>query len=137
LIGAADWSRAAVFSVAPGHALALADAGLERDDRLAGGHADADAQLAGRILLVERFDRGEDRQCCAHRALGVVPVRDRSAEQRDHGVADELLDAAAVLLEHVPQPLVVRLEQREHVFGIELLGTACRSDDVDEHGSDR
>ena len=126
-----------VQHVAPGHALALTDPRLERDDGFAGGDADADAQLARRILFVQRVDRADDREAGADGTLGVVLVGDRGAKERDDGVADELLDAAAVLLEHVPQPGVVRLEQREDVLGVELLGAARRADDVDEHGRDR
>ena len=129
--------RSRVEHVAPGHALPLADACAERDDRLAGGDADPNPQLAGRILLVQERDRGEDRKTGAHRPLGVVLVGDGCAEERDNGVADELLDRAPVALEHLAKLRVVRLEQRQHVLGVEVLGAARRADDVHENSRHR
>ena len=44
---------------------------------------------------VELVDRGQDAQRRAHRALGIVFVRDRRTEDRHDRVADELLHRAA------------------------------------------
>ena len=44
---------------------------------------------------------------CPNRPDGVVLVDDRDPEHRHHGVADELLDGAAVGLEHGLHPLEV------------------------------
>ena len=51
---------------------------------------------------VELGHRGDEVERSAHRALGVVLVRDRRPPHRHHRVADELLDRAAVALD---QPL--------------------------------
>ena len=94
-------------------------------------------QLADRILLVQRVDRAEDREAGADGTLGVVLVGDRDAEERDDGVADELLDACRRAARARAAAGRSRLEQREHVLGVELLGAARRADDVDEDGRDR
>ena len=95
--------RRRVDDVAGDHALALLRPRAERDERLPGVDADAELELG---LLVE--DPVADRERGAHRALGVVLVRDRRAEHGHHRVADELLDRAAEALELVAQPRVVR-----------------------------
>ena len=93
-VGAADLqTRRRVDDVARGHALAGLRAGVERDERLAGRDPDADLELA---VLGERV---ADRERRPHRALRVVLVCDRGAEDGHHGVADELLDGAAEALE--------------------------------------
>ena len=51
-------------------------------------------------------------------------MRDGRAEERHHGVADELLHRAAEALELRAQALVVGREDRPHVLGVELLGSA-------------
>ena len=87
---------------------------VERDERLA--RRDPDPQLE---LFLERELANRER--CADGPLGVVLVRDRRAEQRHHGVADELLDRAAVALELRADALVVRAEHRLDVLGVERL----------------
>ena len=98
----------------------------ERDERLAGRDADPDLELA---LLGERV---ADRERRAHRALGVVLVRDRRAEHRHDGVADELLDRAAEALELRADARVVRLEQPPHVLGVHRLRPRREADEVAE-----
>ena len=63
-----------------------------------------------------------DRERGADGALGIVLVRGRRAEERHHGVADELLDGAAVTLELRADALVVRAEERLDVLGVQRLG---------------
>ena len=53
-------------------------------------------------------ERVADRERRAHRPLGIVLVRDRRAEDGHDGVADELLDRAAVPLELAADRRVVR-----------------------------
>jgi hypothetical protein len=78
-----------------------------------------------------------DRERRADRALGIVLVRGRSAEERDHGVADELLDGAAEALELAAQVRVVGSEEPAHVLGIELLGAGGEADEIgEEHRHD-
>src|SRR5207247_9501061 len=54
----------------------------------------------------------------------------------DNGVADELLDRAAVTLELVPQPCVVRREQGADVLGIELLRPRREANQIREQDRD-
>ena len=63
-------------------------------------------------------------------------MRDRRAEDRDHRVADELLDGAAPALELGAQPLVVRAQERVDVLGVELLGARREADQVGEEDGD-
>ena len=64
-------------------------------------------------------------------------MRDGSAEEGDHGVADELLDGAAEALELTAQTLMVGSEQGPHVLRIHLLGSGSEADEVgEEHGDD-
>src|SRR5581483_10237430 len=59
-----------------------------------------------------------------------VRMRNRSAEDRHHGVADELLHRAAPLFDLLAKPRVVRSQECAHVLRVELLGTACEADEV-------
>ncbi len=115
-----------VHDVARGHALALGRPGAERDERLAG--RDRDPNLEVTLLA----DPVADRERGADRALGVVLVRGRRAEQRHHRVADELLDRPAAPLELGAQTRVVGLEDRAHVLRIHLLGPRGEPDEVGE-----
>ena len=124
--------RSGVDDVARDHALALLRPRAERDERLA--RVDADTELELGLLVEDPVADGERR---ADGALGVVLVRDRGAEDRHHGVADELLDRAAEALELVAEPSVVRAEQRAHLLGIHLLGARGEADEVgEEHRHD-
>ena len=60
------------------------------------GYADREVEL---LVLRELVDRLEDPQPRAHGALGIVLVSHGRAEDGHHGVADELLDRAAVALD--------------------------------------
>src|SRR4029078_2645236 len=60
----------------------------------------------------------------------------RRAEQREDGVAAELLERAAVGLELTAHACVVGSHQRLHVLGIEILGASGRLDQVDEDRRD-
>ncbi len=104
-----------VDDVARGHALACVGAGVERDQRLAGGDPDAEleALLDGEVA---------DRERRADRALGVVLVRGRGSEERHDRVADELLDGAAMSFELRADALVVRAQDRLDVLRVERLG---------------
>ncbi len=92
-------SRRRVDHVARDHALPL---GAERDGGLtreyAGTCLEPGAELGHSRDQVERG---------THRPLGVVLVCDRSAPDGHHRVADELLDRAAVPLDHRPGRLEV------------------------------
>ena len=93
--------------------------GLELDDRLARVHGEAELEA----VLLGPVANGERR---AHRALGIVAVRDGSAEDAHHGVADELLHVPAVALQLRADTLVVRDEKGADVLGVEALGASVK-----------
>jgi hypothetical protein len=117
------------------------------DDPLAelGACAERDHCLARRdrrphgdleTFLTELSDRVEDAQRRPHRALGVVLVRDRCAEDGHHRVADELLDGAAEALDVRLHALVVRAQRRADVLRVGTVGPAGEADEVDEEHRD-
>ena len=67
-----------------------------------------------------------------HRAERVVLVHDRDAEHGHHGVADELLDGAAVRLHDRPHAVEVAGEKRPKRLGVEPFSEAGRAGDVAE-----
>ena len=70
-------------------------AGTQRaDEHLAGVHADPQVDVDP-VLVAHLGEPFLHAQRGAHRALGVVLVRDRRAEERDERVADDLVDLAA------------------------------------------
>jgi hypothetical protein len=77
-----------------------------------------------------------NRERRAHGSLRVVLAGGRRAEDRDHRVADELLDRAAPALELGPKPLVVRPQERVDVLGVERLGACSEADEVGEEDGD-
>ncbi len=111
-VGAAACSRAAVLTTSP--AASLGSAPRSIDQRLAG--VDADPKLDPFLVCPVA-----DRECRSHRTLWVVLVGDGRAEDRHHGVADELLHRAAEALQLRKQAGVVGGEHRPHVLGVELL----------------
>ena len=121
-----------VDDVAGGHAFASGHVGAQHHERFAGVDADAYVQVQTGLLVVEPLDRGPNRECCAHRAFGIVLMCDRRPEQRHHGVADELLDGAAVVLQLVSQQRVVRSQRAAHVLHVHLLAAAGEPDQIRE-----
>ena len=106
----------------------------ERDDRLAGRDRRADGHVEP--LAAKLLDRLQDAQGGADRALGVVLVRHRRAEDRHHRVPDELLDRASEALDVGLDALVVRAEERAHVLGIGAVRAPGEADEVDEEDGD-
>ena len=99
-------------------------------DHLAAADADPplDAELGQRQLHLRR--RPE-------RAHGIVLVHGRQPEDRHHGVADELLDDAAVALDDRLHALEVAREQRAERLRVDRLAESRRTDDVaEQHGHD-
>ena len=78
---------------------------------------DADPRLEPELV-----HRGTHRKRCPGGALGVVLVRLRDAERREHGIAGELLDDAAVQRDAVRD----RVEELRHATAHHL-GIRCRS----------
>ena len=60
----------------------------------------------------------------------------RRAEDRHHGITDELLHDSAEGLELVAHRPVVRGEDGAHVLRVELLGARREADEVDEDDAD-
>ena len=99
-------------------------------DHLAG--VDADPRLQP-----ERGDGGAHLPGGPHRAQGVVLVGDRDAEHGHDGVADELLDRAAVPLEDRPHLVVVAAHRRPQRLGVGDVAERGRAGQVaedDGHG---
>ena len=117
-------TRRRVDQVAGDHALAP---GAERDRRLAGEHAGARLQTG-----TELRHRGDEFERGAHRPLGVVFVRGRCAPDGHDRVADELLDRAAVALDHRPRRLEVLGEELPRFLGVPRLGQRREADQVGE-----
>ena len=94
-------ARGGVDDVSRGHAFSCVGLCIELNERLARRDADSEleAVIGGKVA---------DGECRAYGALGVVLVRDRRAEERHDGVADELLHRAAVPFELRADARVVR-----------------------------
>ena len=73
------------------------------------------------MAVIDLADGVTNYECCAHRAFRVVAVRERRAEQTHDGVADELLDDTSERLDLQPDSLVVRRQERLHLFRVETL----------------
>jgi hypothetical protein len=118
-----------VDDVSRGHSLAFRRAGPQGDERLPGRNSDAELEAF--------LDREvADRESGADRALRIVLVRRRRAEERHDGIPDELLDGAAVALELATDAVVVRTEDGAHLLRVELLGLRRKPDKVAEEDGD-
>ena len=116
--------------VADDHPLPLLDAGAEPDERRPGRDGCAQHEIGAPAGPVADRERRTDR------ALGVVLVDERRAEESDDGVADELLHRASELLELVRGRAASTREQRPGVFRIEPLGALGVADEIDEDDAD-
>ncbi len=128
-------SRSRVDRVA-GHT-ALVGAAL-CGDRLTG--VDAHAQLQCAVLeaqldaqLLDRVDEG---QSCAHGAHSVVIACPRHAEDGHRGIADELLETAAVAGYRLAHCGKVAVLDRRHVLRVVLLGQRREANEVSEKNAD-
>ena len=88
--------RRGVDDVADDHRVSRLGPRVEIDDHLAGVDGEPRLEVELAVDDVHLAERVADRERRPHRPLGVVAVRDRRAEDPEHGVADELLDPAAV-----------------------------------------
>ena len=114
-----------VDDVTRDHGLTVGGAGVHGDDRLAGVDGDPYLQASVRSPV----SNGERR---SYRALRVVAVGRRRAEDAHHGVTHELLHDAAAPLDLGTNPLVVGSEDRADVLGVEALRLGSERDEVDE-----
>ena len=105
--------------------------GADRHRRLAGQHAGASLDArAERLDRVDQLERG------TNGALGVVLVRDRRAPDGHHRVADELLDRAAVALDHLAREVEVARQRVADVLRVTLLGERREADEIREQDAD-
>ncbi len=88
------------------------------------------------MVAVQLVDAIEHTQCRANRTLRVVAVRDRSTEHRHHGIPDELLERAAVVLDPVLRVGVVELESVAHVLRVGPVAPRSEAHQVDEQDRD-
>ena len=104
----------------------------ERHRRLAGEHA-----AAGLDPGAERPHGVDQLEGRADRALGVVLVRGRGAPDGHHGVADELLDRAAVAADDVGRELEVRDRSSRTASGSRPSDERREADEVREQDRDQ
>jgi hypothetical protein len=77
-----------------------------------------------------------DRKRGAYRALRIVLVRHRGAEDAHHGIADELFHRAASPLKLLAHVSVIGREQSTDVLRIEPFRLRSEADQIDEHDRD-
>ena len=106
---------------------------------LAGVHADPRGQPLAVLaleILVQRLERLAHPDRRAHGPDGVVLVETRDPEHGHHGVADELLDRAAVALDRRGHLVEVPTHHASEGFGIEALAERRGTGHVGEHDRD-
>jgi hypothetical protein len=108
-------------------------------DRLAGVDADAhlDRRIAGlaqprRVAphVILHLERGQQR------AMRMVLVRDRRAEQREHAVAGGLHDVAVVAMDRIDHDADRWIDERASLLGIDVLDQIHRAFDIGEQRGD-
>jgi hypothetical protein len=121
-----DVAGCAVF-----HAAARADGADDSDAAVdANAHAEAvDAEAALDIACIHP-QLVADLESGADRAFGVVLVRGRGAEEREHAVAGEILDGAAEGLDSVHDPRHRLPDDQPRLLRIEALGQPGRADQI-------
>ena len=134
--GAAACRRAATLTASPVRKPSpLAGLDVEAHQGLAG--VDADADLDGLPADAgQGVDLVDQPQAGAHRPLRVVLVQGGYAEDRDHGVADVLLDDPAVGLDDATCRRVVAAQHGVDEFGVVALGDGGEADEVAEERRD-
>ena len=89
------------------------------------------------MLAVQFGERALDGQRGAHRAFGIVLLRDRMSEQRHQPVAELLGDTAAHLRHRLRRRVEVGGDQIAPILGVEPRRERCRADQIAEHHRDR
>ncbi len=114
------------------HRVAVAD--LPGQD-LARVDSDPEREVDTGDLLVDLVHRALHREAGAHRALGVVLVGDRRAEDGHDVVADELVDGAAEAGDLVAEAPERAIDHRLERLGVHPLGDGGVAGEVgEEHG---
>ncbi len=72
----------------------------------------------------------------AERALRIVLVRARRAKHGHHGIADEFLDEAVIVLDRLRHRLEQRVLEGAQRFGVERLGQRREAGQIGEHHRD-
>ena len=96
-------------------------------------HPERERDFIGLIVTRHHVLHGESRE---NRTLGIVLVRERCAEERHDGVADELVDVSLVLVDGVRQAPEKAVHQDRDAFGIHLLGHGGKTGKVREQDDD-
>ena len=126
------------------HGIAGAELGRRTrlgDHDLPGVQPDTDLDLDAVCVPefpVERGERSLHVGGGPNRPEGIVLADLRHAEHRQHGVTDELLDRAAVALDHGPHGVEVAGQHDPERLGVEPFAERCRAHDVaeqDRHGA--
>jgi len=95
-------------------------------------HADSERAVVQSDRRTETLDRSDERQTGTDRPLGVVVARPRDAEDRHRGVADELLELAAMAPDRLAHGVEVRVLDERHVLCVEPLGKLREADEIGE-----
>ena len=88
------------------------------------------------MFVSEVSDRGDQIECGPHRSLGIVLERDRSPPDRHHGVADELLERAAVAAHDRGGDVEVAGQHFPHLLRIALFRERGEADQVGKEDRD-
>ena len=118
------------------HCRVVAPGSERADEHLTGVHPNAHLELEARLgpHLHEVLLHA---QRSPHRALGVVLVRDRCAEQRHQRIADHLVDLSAERGDVVRQPREAPIDEVLHLLRVGGLGEARVAHEVrEEHRGD-
>ena len=103
------------------HPQILAD-GADHDEARVDAHAHSELDAVHPSHVVgQRFELPLDRERSAERAMGMVFVRDRRAEQRHHAVAEELVDRAFVAVHLTEDDLEGAIHDGVDFLGVEAL----------------
>ena len=113
----------------------LAD-GSDVHGSLAGQDSGASAEAGGAHLVAEHGHGVDELERCPHRELGVVLLRRLRAPDGHHGVADELLDGAAVAHDDGSGSLEVAAQDFANVLSVALVGECREADQVGEQDGD-
>ena len=117
-----------------GH-VALVDAAVGRED-ISGVHRHSKGERCADdigLAVIQLRHPGLHGQRCPDGPLGIVVVRGGVAEDRDDGIADELLDRPAVALDLLGHGPEERLQDAPQLLGVEAGGELGRRREVREH----
>ena len=134
---ASCWSRAAVVIGSPGQSHGPRSRHLpESGHDLAGGDADPQLQRPCRPLTLPG-QGGLHLEGAQAGPQGIVVVSNRSAEDRQHGVADELLERTAEVDDGLAQEPQRAVDARPDLLRVELVDEAGVADQIGEERASR